>query len=95
MAHNYSHLYDISTTGLRFFTVYGPWGCPNMAYFLFADKIVKGEPIQVFNHGKMRRDFTYINDIVEGIVRVLNHPPKPNPDWDGDPSTSSALLQDL
>ena len=90
MAHCYSHLYDIPTTGLRFFTVYGPWGRPDMAYFLFADKIMKGEPIQVFNHGKMKRDFTYIDDIVEGIVQVMNNPPKPNPDWDGNPSTSSA-----
>ena len=90
MAHSYSHLYDIPTTGLRFFTVYGPWGRPDMAYFLFADKIMKGEPIQVFNHGKMKRDFTYIDDIVEGIVQVMNNPPKPNPDWDGNPSTSSA-----
>ena len=90
MAHSYSHLYGIPTTGLRFFTVYGPWGRPDMAYFLFANKIIKGEPIQIFNHGQMRRDFTYIDDIVEGIVRVLNHPPKPNPDWNRDPSTSSA-----
>ena len=90
MAHSYSHLYDIPTTGLRFFTVYGPWGRPDMAYFLFADKIMKGEPIQVFNHGKMRRDFTYIDDIVEGVFRVMNNPPKPKPDWSGNPSESSA-----
>ena len=93
MAHSYSHLYGIPTTGLRFFTVYGPWGRPDMAHFLFADKIMKGEPIQVFNQGKMKRDFTYIDDIVGGIARVLNHPSKPNPDWDGDPSTRAALYK--
>ena len=90
MAHSYSHLYDIPTTGLRFFTVYGPWGRPDMAYFLFADKIMKGEPIQAFNHGKMRRDFTYIDDIVERVFQVMNNPPKPKPDWNGNPSESSA-----
>jgi UDP-glucuronate 4-epimerase len=75
MAHTYSHLYGIPTTGLRFFTVYGPWGRPDMAYFLFANAIVKGQPIKVFNNGEMYRDFTYIDDIVEGIVRVMNNPP--------------------
>lgn len=75
MAHTYSHLYGLPTTGLRFFTVYGPWGRPDMAYFLFANAIVKGQPIKVFNNGEMYRDFTYIDDIVEGIVRVMNNPP--------------------
>jgi UDP-glucuronate 4-epimerase len=77
MAHTYSHLYDIPTTGLRFFTVYGPWGRPDMAYFSFTQKILKGETINVFNHGKMERDFTYIDDIVEGIVRVMDRIPEP------------------
>lgn len=93
MAHTYSHLYNLPTTGLRFFTVYGPWGRPDMALFLFTDAIVKGEPIKVFNHGKMKRDFTYIDDIVEGVVRLLNNPPKENKNWDkikADPGTSSA-----
>lgn len=76
MAHTYSHLYGLPTTGLRFFTVYGPWGRPDMAYFLFTKAILTGEPIKVFNNGKMQRDFTYIDDIVEGIVRVLNRTPK-------------------
>lgn len=75
MAHTYSHLYGIPTTGLRFFTVYGPWGRPDMAYFSFTKAILAGEPIKVFNHGKMRRDFTYIDDVVEGLVRVLSHVP--------------------
>jgi UDP-glucuronate 4-epimerase len=75
MAYTYSHLYKLRATGLRFFTVYGPWGRPDMAYFLFAEAIMKGEPIAVFNHGAMRRDFTYVDDIVEGIVRVLDNPP--------------------
>ncbi len=91
MAHTYSHLYDLPTTGLRFFTVYGPWGRPDMAYFLFTRAILEGEPIDVYNHGKMRRDFTYIDDIVEGVVRVLDRPAAPNQDWDGkhpDPGTS-------
>lgn len=78
MAHTYSHLYGIPTTGLRFFTVYGPWGRPDMAYFSFTKKILNGETIDVFNHGNMERDFTYIDDIVEGIVRVMDHVPKPN-----------------
>jgi UDP-glucuronate 4-epimerase len=93
MAHAYSHLYRLPTTGLRFFTVYGPWGRPDMAYFLFADAISKGRPIKVFNHGKMKRDFTYIDDIVEGLVSIINHPAKPDSSWDPispDPSSSSA-----
>ncbi|MDR3639911.1 MAG: NAD-dependent epimerase [Humidesulfovibrio sp.] len=91
MAHTYSHLYDLPTTGLRFFTVYGPWGRPDMALFLFTKAIIAGEPIKVFNHGKMRRDFTYIDDIVEGVVRVTMHTAEPNPEWSGakpDPATS-------
>ena len=82
MAHTYSHLYDIPTTGLRFFTVYGPWGRPDMAYFSFTKDIIEGNPIKVFNHGKMERDFTYIDDIVEGIVKLIPHAPQKNPDWD-------------
>jgi UDP-glucuronate 4-epimerase len=93
MAHTYSHLYDLPTTGLRFFTVYGPWGRPDMALFKFTKKILAGEPIDVFNYGNHRRDFTYIDDIVEGVVRVMNTTPEPNPDWSGDdpdPATSRA-----
>ena len=93
MAHTYSHLYSLPTTGLRFFTVYGPWGRPDMALFLFTRAILAGEPIDVFNYGKMRRDFTYIDDIVEGLVRVLDTLPQPNPAWSGlapDPGTSKA-----
>ena len=93
MAHTYSHLYGLPTTGLRFFTVYGPWGRPDMALFKFTKAILAGEPIQVFNHGKHRRDFTYIDDIVEGVIRVLDHPAAANPAWQGcapDPGTSSA-----
>ncbi|MDT3698299.1 MAG: NAD-dependent epimerase [Thermincola sp.] len=93
MAHTYSHLYGLPTTGLRFFTVYGPWGRPDMALFLFTKAILAGETIKVFNNGKMRRDFTYIDDIVEGIVRLLNKKPAPNGAWDGhnpDPGTSFA-----
>jgi UDP-glucuronate 4-epimerase len=93
MAHTYSHLYRLPTTGLRFFTVYGPWGRPDMAMFLFTKAILAGNPIQVFNHGKMRRDFTYIDDIVEGVVRVLDRIAAPNPDWSSeqpDSATSSA-----
>ena len=93
MAHTYSHLYNLPTTGLRFFTVYGPWGRPDMALFLFTKAILTGEPIQVFNNGKMQRDFTYIDDIVEGIIRVTDKPATPSPDWDAaspDPGTSSA-----
>jgi len=93
MAHSYSHLYRIPTTGLRFFTVYGPWGRPDMALFKFTKGILAGEPIPVFNEGRMIRDFTYIDDIVEGVVRVLDHVPAGNPDWSGadpDPATSKA-----
>ena len=93
MAHTYSHLYDLPTTGLRFFTVYGPWGRPDMALFLFTKAILEGKPIDVFNHGKHRRDFTYIDDIVEGVVRTLDRVAEPNPDWSGrapDPATSQA-----
>lgn len=82
MAHTYSHLYKIPTTGLRFFTVYGPWGRPDMAYFSFTQDILSGKPIKVFNYGKMERDFTYIDDIVEGIVRLLPLVPQANPQWD-------------
>ena len=93
MAHAYSHLYRIPTTGLRFFTVYGPWGRPDMALFLFTKAILAGDPIQVFNNGNMQRDFTYIDDIVEGIIRVLDRPATSSPAWDAaypDPGTSSA-----
>jgi UDP-glucuronate 4-epimerase len=93
MAHTYSHLYNLPTTGLRFFTVYGPWGRPDMAYFLFTRAILEGKPIDVYNFGKMRRDFTFIDDIVEGVARMLDQTPTPNPDWDGkqpDPATSRA-----
>ena len=82
MAHTYSHLFGIPTTGLRFFTVYGPWGRPDMALFLFTEAILKGEPIQVFNYGKMKRDFTYVEDIVAGVMKVADRPAKPNPDFD-------------
>src|SRR3989339_1096949 len=91
MAHTYSHLFGLPTTGLRFFTVYGPWGRPDMALFLFTKAILANEPIDVFNHGKMRRDFTYIDDIVEGVVRVMNTVPLADPEWSSDrpnPSTS-------
>ena len=84
MAHSYSHLYQIPTTGLRFFTVYGPWDRPDMALQKFAQAIIKDEPIQLFNYGNHRRDFTYIDDIVEGVIRVLDKPATPNPDWSGD-----------
>lgn len=93
MAHTYSHLFGLPSTGLRFFTVYGPWGRPDMALFLFTKAILAGEPIRVFNHGKMVRDFTYIDDIVEGVVRVLDHPPVGNVNWNPkqpEPSTSPA-----
>jgi UDP-glucuronate 4-epimerase len=93
MAHTYSNLYGLPTTGLRFFTVYGPWGRPDMALFKFTKAILAGEPIQVFNHGKHRRDFTYVDDIVEGVIRVLDRPAFPNPEWksgDPDPGTSPA-----
>jgi len=84
MAHSYSHLYDLPCTGLRFFTVYGPWGRPDMALFLFTKAILADKQIQVFNHGKMQRDFTYIDDIVEGILRIMGRIPAPNPAWHGD-----------
>ncbi len=83
MAHTYSHLFRLPTTGLRFFTVYGPWGRPDMALFLFTKAILAGKPIDVFNHGRMRRDFTYIDDIVEGVVRVADRIPQPDPNWTG------------
>jgi UDP-glucuronate 4-epimerase len=92
MAHTYSHLYRLPVTGLRFFTVYGPWGRPDMALFLFTKAILNGEPIKVFNFGKMRRDFTYIDDIIEGMVRLLEKPPVPNASWSGDrPDPGSSL----
>lgn len=93
MAHTYSNLYQLPTTGLRFFTVYGPWGRPDMALFLFTKAILAGDPIQVFNYGKHQRDFTYVDDIVEGIIRTLDNPAKSNLDWSGlapDPGTSKA-----
>ncbi|MGB9670224.1 MAG: NAD-dependent epimerase [Halothiobacillaceae bacterium] len=93
MAHSYAHLYRLPTTGLRFFTVYGPWGRPDMAYFKFTTAILEGRPIEVYNHGRMQRDFTYIDDIVEGVIRVLDRTPEPNPAWDGahpDPGSSPA-----
>ena len=90
MSHTYSYLYNIPTTGLRFFTVYGPWGRPDMALFKFVKNILENKPIDVYNYGNMSRDFTYIDDIVEGVVRVIDNPPKGNPDWDGRPSESSA-----
>ncbi len=90
MAHTYSHLYRIPTTGLRFFTVYGPWGRPDMAYFKFTQNILAGKPIDVFNNGNHQRDFTYIDDIVEGVVRVLDRIPQPNPDWSGDAPDSAS-----
>ncbi len=93
MAHTYASLYRLPVTGLRFFTVYGPWGRPDMALFLFTKAILAGEPINVFNYGKMRRDFTYIDDIVEGVSRIIEQIPEPNPDWTGDkpdPGTSYA-----
>mgnify|MGYP000279981530 CR=1 FL=1 len=93
MAHTYSSLYDLPTTGLRFFTVYGPYGRPDMALFLFTKAILAGKPIDVYNHGQMKRDFTYVDDIVEAIVRLISKVPKPNPAWSGftpDPSSSFA-----
>lgn len=93
MAHTYSHLYDLPTTGLRFFTVYGPWGRPDMAPMIFTQKILANEPIDVFNYGNHRRDFTYIDDIVEGVLQTLHTPAKPDPNWSSgqpDPSTSQA-----
>ncbi len=93
MAHTYSNLYELPTTGLRFFTVYGPWGRPDMALFKFVKNILDGEPIDVYNYGNHRRDFTYVDDIVEGVIRTLDHTAEPNPDWDSDdpdPGTSRA-----
>ena len=90
MAHTYSHLYRIPTTGLRFFTVYGPWGRPDMALFKFTHNILAGKPIDVFNHGNHQRDFTYIDDIVEGVIRVLDRIPEPNPEWSGDAPDSAS-----
>jgi len=90
MSHTYSYLYNIPTTGLRFFTVYGPWGRPDMALFKFVKNILEDKPIDVYNYGNMQRDFTYIDDIVEGIVRVIDNPPKGNPNWDGRASESVA-----
>ncbi|HRQ11137.1 MAG TPA: NAD-dependent epimerase/dehydratase family protein, partial [Trueperaceae bacterium] len=93
MAHTYSHLYRLPTTGLRFFTVYGPWGRPDMAMFLFTKAILEGRPIDVFNYGDMQRDFTYIDDIVEGVVHTADHVATANPQWSGadpDPGTSNA-----
>ena len=90
LAHTYSHLFGISTTGLRFFTVYGPWGRPDMALFLFTNGIVKDEPIDVYNNGEMFRDFTYVDDIVDGVVRVIENPAKPNENWNGTVSSSTA-----
>ena len=93
MAHTYSHLYGLPTTGLRFFSVYGPWGRPDMALFIFTRAILAGQPIEVFNNGKMQRDFTYIDDIVESVIRVADCVPAPNADWNADapdPGTSNA-----
>ena len=93
MAHSYSHLFGLPATGLRFFTVYGPWGRPDMAVYAFTHAIAQGRPIQVYNHGRTLRDFTYIDDVVEGVVRVLDRPAAPNPVWSGDspdPATSPA-----
>lgn len=93
LAHTYSHLFNLPTTGLRFFTVYGPWGRPDMAYMLFANAIYENRPIQIFNHGKMKRDFTYVGDIVAGISKIMYAPPQPNPNWNSslpDPAMSSA-----
>jgi len=90
MAHTYSHLFNIPTTGLRFFTVYGPWGRPDMALFMFTKAILAGQPIQVFNHGNMVRDFTYIDDIAEGVVRTLDRPPQPQPGYDRDAADAAS-----
>ena len=93
MAHSYAHLFGLPTTGLRFFTVYGPWNRPDMAMWLFADAITAGRPIQLFNHGRMRRDFTYVDDVVESIIRLIDRRPRPDPNWNGDkpdPASSAA-----
>lgn len=92
MAHTYSHLFDLPTSGLRFFTVYGPWGRPDMALFMFTKAILEGRPIKIFNHGHHKRDFTYIDDIVEGVVRVADKIAQPNPDWSGeDPDSATSF----
>ena len=92
MAHSYSHLYRLPTTGLRFFTVYGPWGRPDMAMYIFASAIVEGKPLRLFNNGNMRRDFTYVDDVTEAVVRLVDHVPAPNPAWSGDaPDPASSL----
>jgi UDP-glucuronate 4-epimerase len=93
MAHAYSHLYRIPATGLRFFTVYGPWGRPDMAMFIFAKAILGGTPLKLFNHGKMRRDFTYVDDVSQAVVRLMDRPPEGDPNWSGatpDSATSTA-----
>jgi UDP-glucuronate 4-epimerase len=93
MAHSYSHLFRLPTTGLRFFTVYGPWGRPDMALYRFTEAIFQGKPIDVYNHGLMERDFTYVDDVVEAMVRMVDRPAEPNAQWDGerpDPATSNA-----
>lgn len=91
MAHTYSHLFNLPTTGLRFFTVYGPWGRPDMALFMFTKNIIEGKPINVFNYGKHQRDFTYIDDIVEGVIRTLDNIAQPNPEWSGaDPDSATS-----
>jgi UDP-glucuronate 4-epimerase len=93
MAHAYSRLYELPATGLRFFTVYGPWGRPDMAVFIFTKAILEGRPIRLFNQGRMRRDFTYIDDVTEAMVRLLDRPPRGDPHWSGDapdPSSSAA-----
>jgi UDP-glucuronate 4-epimerase len=93
LAHSYSHLFGLPTTGLRFFTVYGPWSRPDMAMWLFADAIIGGRPIKLFNHGRMRRDFTYVDDVVESIIRLIDHMPRTDPNWTGDkpdPASSAA-----
>src|SRR6202035_1076719 len=93
MAHSYSHLYGLPATGLRFFTVYGPWGRPDMAMFIFAKAIVEGGPIRLFNYGRMRRDFTYVDDVTEAVERIIDMPPAPSetpPRGDLDPGTSTA-----
>jgi UDP-glucuronate 4-epimerase len=88
MAHSYAHLYRIPCTGLRFFTVYGPWGRPDMAFFSFTKAIIEGKSIPVFNYGKHTRDFTYVDDIVDGVIRACDHPAAPDPDWNGDIPTA-------
>ena len=96
MAHSYSHLYGLPVTGLRFFTVYGPWGRPDMAYFTFTERILAGQPIEVFNHGRNRRDFTFVDDAVDAVLQVLDRAPRPEPDWDPsapDPASSRAAYR--